>query len=322
MSTDIAVVGAGLIGKEHIRRVTTSPTCKLVAIVDPAPAGAELARQYGVPAFTDLDQLLANVRPDGIVIATPNRLHYEQGLRCVEADLPMLLEKPVADNLTAAEALAARCHERSATVLVGHHRTHSPVMRTTREVIDSGALGQVVAVAATAFWYKPDDYFEGGPWRREIGGGPILINLIHEVHNLRIMCGGVAEVQAISSDRVRGFAVEDTAGVLMRFHRGAIATILMSDAAASGRSWEHTVHEDVNFATYPDEDCYHIVGTMGSLSVPTMRLQSFASAGATVLVHPDDADPARAAPRRPPDGADGAFRCARSRRTRVPMHDR
>lgn len=76
----------------------------------------------------------------------------------------------------------------------------------------------------------------------------------------------------ISSDRVRGFAVEDTAGVLMRFHRGAIATILMSDAAASGRSWEHTVHEDVNFATYPDEDCYHIVGTMGSLSVPTMRL--------------------------------------------------
>ena len=68
-------------------------------------------------------------------------------------------------------------------------------------------------------FYKPDDYYDvGGGWRREPGGGPILLNLTHEVNNLLSLVGDIVSVQAVTSNATRGFPVEDTAyhGVHLR----------------------------------------------------------------------------------------------------------
>jgi predicted dehydrogenase len=146
-------------------------------------------------------------------------------------------------------------------------------MTKAREIVDSGVLGALVAVVGTALFHKPDDYFDvGGGWRREPGGGPILLNLIHEVNNLQSLVGDVVRVQAVTSNAIRGFPVEDTAAMVFTFANGALGTFLLSDTAASPRSWEQTSQENSGYAAYPDEDCYHLAGTRGSLSVPTMRL--------------------------------------------------
>src|SRR5438874_2424746 len=89
-------------------------------------------------------------------------------------------------------------------VLIGHHRAHSPIMARAKELIEEGRLGQLVAVMGSAVFFKPDEYFADGPWRREAGGGPILLNMIHEVHNLRMLCGDIVAVQAFSSRATRG----------------------------------------------------------------------------------------------------------------------
>ena len=137
-------------------------------------------------------------------------------------------------------------------------------------------LGPIVAVVGTALFYKPDDYFDvGGGWRRQPGGGPILLNLIHEVNNLLSLVGDIVRVQAVTSNATRGFPVEDTAAMVFTFANGALGTFLLSDTAASPRSWEQTSQENTSYDSYPDEDCYHIAGTTGSLSVPTMRLKVF-----------------------------------------------
>ena len=271
----IAVAGAGLIGRRHIELVAESADCELTAIVEPAESAVELAASLQVTRYTDLTKLIDESPVDGVILATPNQLHYEQALACIDANLPVLIEKPIAETVQQAQRLVARVEETGARVIVGHHRMHSSVMQKAREIITSGVIGDIVAVQGAALFYKPDDYFAAGPWRTKAGGGPILINMIHEVGNLRYLCGEITDVQAMPSNATRGFEVEDTVGILLRFDNGAIGTFLLSDTAASCKSWEQTARENLTYHHDSTENCYHIAGTRGSLSVPTMTLHCF-----------------------------------------------
>ena len=273
--TRIAVVGAGLIGQAHMRVAQASPTVSLSAVIDPAPAAAARAARAGVPLYMSLEELLARDKPDGVVLAVPNQLHVPYALKCLQVGLPMLLEKPVAPTVAEAEGLVRAATAANGRILIGHHRAHSPIMVKARAVLESGQLGRLVTVVGSATFFKPDHYFEDGPWRREPGGGPILLNLIHEVHNLRLLCGEIVAVQAIASNAVRGFAVEDTVAITLQFASGALGSFMLSDTAASARNWEHTSQENDAYPSYDDEDCYVISGTRGSLSVPTMRIKTY-----------------------------------------------
>ena len=71
----IAVAGAGLIGQAHIKRIAEEPEAELASIIDPSPEAKEQAALFGVPIHADLDQAFRSEKPDGVVIATPNRLH-------------------------------------------------------------------------------------------------------------------------------------------------------------------------------------------------------------------------------------------------------
>jgi predicted dehydrogenase len=272
------VAGAGYIGLAHVAALEASARCVLSAIVDPAPAAVQAAARARVPLYRSLEELLARQRPDGVVLATPNVLHVPQAQACIEAGLPVLLEKPMAPTVAEGEKLLGAIEDRKARVLIGHHRAHSPIMAKAKEVIDSGVLGRLVAVMGSAVFLKPDHYFADAPWRREAGAGPILLNLIHEVHNLRMLCGEIVAVQAIASHALRGFAVEDTVAINLQFSGGALGSFMLSDTAASARSWEQTSQENKAYPSYDDEDCYVIAGTSGSLAVPTMRLKTYARA--------------------------------------------
>lgn len=271
----IAIVGAGYIGQAHMAVIQASPACALSAIIDPSPAAVGIAASAGVPLYTSIEALLAQDRPDGLIVATPNHLHVPQALQCVAAGLPLLLEKPVATTVAEGQRLLEAVERAQARVLIGHHRAHSPIMAKARQVVASGQLGRLVAVMGSATFFKPDRYFADGPWRSQPGGGPILLNMIHEVHNLRMLCGAIVAVQAFKSHATRGFAVEDTVAINLRFASGVLGTFLLSDTAACPRSWEQTSQENNAYATSEDEDCYVITGTNGSLSVPTMRLKTY-----------------------------------------------
>ncbi|MCA1368417.1 Gfo/Idh/MocA family oxidoreductase [Bradyrhizobium sp. BRP14] len=266
----LAVLGAGLIGKRHIQHVLAEPSAQLSAVVDPTPVGETIAKEAGVKWFTSFADMIAADRPDGIIVATPNQAHVQNGLEAVEAGVPALIEKPIADDVIPGEKLIAAAEAKGVPLLTGHHRRHNPVMQKSKEIIESGKLGRVLVVNAMFWLFKPDDYFDIS-WRRERGAGPVFLNLIHDVDNLRYLFGDVAAVQARESNAVRGNAVEETAVILIEFKNGVLGTATVSDSVVAPWSWEMTTGEN---PAYPrtEQSCYMIGGTHGSLAVPSLEV--------------------------------------------------
>jgi len=268
--TRLALVGAGVIGRTHIDRIQRDPQLRLAGIADPTPGGQALAASLGVPWAADHRRLLDDVRPQGAIVATPNATHVPVATDCLERGIPALVEKPVADSVADAQRLVeaeARCQT---PVLVGHHRRHNPINRRAKALIAEGRLGRLVAATALALFLKPDAYFDVA-WRRQAGGGPVLINLIHDIDMLRFLVGDIESVQAADSHAVRGFEVEDSAAAVLRFANGALGTITVSDAAASPWCWDFCAGEQVQ---YPRQEVqsHFIAGTHGSLSLPDLAL--------------------------------------------------
>ncbi len=271
----IAVVGAGDIGRRHMQAIQLDGTAVLAAIVDPAPLGASVAQMLGVPYFTDLPSMNAAMGPDGIIIAAPNSQHVSLATYCIESGTPVLVEKPIADDIADAYRLADLSERSGVPVLVGHHRRHNPHIQRARAIVRDGSLGAITAVSATWLVRKPDDYFKVA-WRTRAGGGPILINMIHDIDCLRFVVGEIEAVTGITSHSRRALEVEDTAAAILRFENGALATIVLSDATPAPWSWELTAGEHTSY-TYPKiaADCYQIAGTMASLAVPSLRLWNY-----------------------------------------------
>ena len=289
----IAVIGAGLIGQRHERLVEEQ--ARQAAVVDPATEAQHLEHEKSVPCAPDLAAYLDRHRPDGVIIATPNQLHRDNGLACINAGIPILVEKPIADTTAAAHDLITAAKSAGVPVLVGHHRRHNPIIAAAHSAITAGDLGRIVSVHAQFWLYKPDDYFDTD-WRRQAGAGPVFINLIHDIDLLRYLCGEIITVQARQSSATREHNVEDTAVILLEFASGALGTVNVSDTITAPWSWEMTAAEN---PAYPVTrmDCYRIGGTHGSLSIPDMALwqhsgsRSWWSPIAAQTIFCDEGDP-------------------------------
>lgn len=275
----VALIGAGAIGRMHAERLMRHPDVMLAGIADPGPGAAAYAAQLGVPHHAELEALLDAVRPAAAIVATPNALHIEQALACLARGIAVLVEKPIADDVAEAQRLVAAAAVPGApAVLVGHHRRHNPIVRRARELVEAGVLGRPVSATVMATWLKPDSYFEPA-WRRAPGAGPVLINLIHDIDLLRCLLGEVAEVQAMTSHAVRGFAVEDTAAVTLRFANGALGSLMVSDAAVAPWNWDLGAGEAAHYAQQAI-DSHFIAGTAGALTLPRLELWRYGETAA------------------------------------------
>ncbi|OYX41159.1 MAG: oxidoreductase [Rhodobacterales bacterium 32-67-9] len=272
MTVRIAVVGAGLIGARHAEAIAAAPDAALASVTDPSEVGQKVATAQGVRHFTTLAKMLAEDRPDGVILATPNQAHVEGALDCIAAGMPVLVEKPLATDLDGAGRIVAAASAAGVSVAVGHHRRHNPLIARAKAEIAAGRIGRIIAVQGTTWFLKPEEYFDV-EWRRKPGAGPVYLNLIHDIDLLRHLCGEIASVHAMESNAVRGNEVEETAVILVRFESGALGTVSVSDTVVAPWSWELTAREN---AAYPatGENCYWIGGTEGSLALPNLSLWS------------------------------------------------
>lgn len=266
----LAIVGAGVIGKRHIAAIGDTPDCELVAIADPFPAAVAVAEENGVRWFADTGDMLADARPDGVIVATPTEHHPAPCLAAIDAGAHVLVEKPITATLAEAEAIIARSAETKRHVLVGHHRRYYPVTDKARELVRGGTLGRLVAVSGQWTVKKATAYFEPD-WRKKRAAGPILTNLIHEMDSLRYICGDVAGIAAEMSCGFMGQEKEDVAACVIRFAGGALGTFILSDQTPSPWAWEFATGENPAFPRSA-QNAYRFMGTEAALDFPNLAL--------------------------------------------------
>jgi predicted dehydrogenase len=281
----LASIGAGMIGAVHAKVLARLEECEYVALCDGDPSKEKMAAELGTKYYRDAREMMDREKLDGVVIAVPNEAHESVSAECADRGLHIFMEKPIATTLEAADRMIANARKNKVRILVGHHRRFNPMINTVRDTIRSGGIGDLVGVSVLWCMYKPSEYFVVGDWRRRKGGGPILINTIHEIDNLRYICGEISRVYAEVSNTTRGFEVEDTVSVSVRFKDGALASILMSDTAPSLWGYECTTGENPFF--YPTKgDIYHYLGTKASLTFPGLVKVHYADPAKVGWQHP------------------------------------
>ena len=270
-SIKLAVIGTGLIGQTHLKLIHASTECQVVAICDPNPTAIAIAEQYNVPVYQEYLTLLEDCIVDGAIIAAPTDLHTEIGIACADRGVHILVEKPIAATVADAQKLIEVADQSSIQILVGHHRRHNPLVQQARALVQGGDIGELVTVSAYFLLKKPDDYFDT-QWRTlRPGGGPAMINIIHDLDNLRYICGDIRQVFAQMSTATRGFDVEDALSVNLSFTNGALGSILGADTTPAPWSYELTSGENPIYPNYP-EACYRFCGTAGSFAFPQMTI--------------------------------------------------
>jgi predicted dehydrogenase len=216
----LGFLGVGWIGRSRLEAIERSGAAVAVAVADPAVAGC----------LGSLDELL-DLELDGLVIATPSAMHFEQALAALERGLPVFCQKPLTlDGPTARRVVDAA---READVLLGvdFSYRYTAAAQQMRRVVESGELGEILA-ADLVFHnaHGPDK-----PWfydRRLSGGGCVIDLGIHLV-DLALWTLGFPDVASVLR-RLHGLPVEDHAVAQLEVG-GAVVRLACSWRLHAGR---------------------------------------------------------------------------------------
>lgn len=261
----ILMIGMGGIGQRHTRnlRALLGDTVEIIAyrvrrqtlVVTPTMGVAEgknVEEEYSIRVFSDLNEALAQ-KPDIAFVCNPSSLHVPVSLACLNAGCDLFVEKPLSDSIDGTDELiqAAAAHKRIA--MVGYQLRFHPCIRKLAETVNSGVLGNLLAVRATIGEYLPnwhpyEDYRQMYAARADLGGG-VVLSQIHEFDYLYSLFGLPRRVYALGGHWSElEIDVEDTASILM-------------ECETTGRPLPIQLHQDY-LQSPPSRQC-EVIGDKG-----------------------------------------------------------
>ncbi|MEI2640582.1 MAG: Gfo/Idh/MocA family oxidoreductase [Microthrixaceae bacterium] len=214
MSTRLAVVGAGVMGANHIRVAKSQAIVELVAIVDGDTERAQAARgdDTHIECFTNVDDLIAANLAEAVIVATPTPFHHEVVSKCLSAGLHTLVEKPIAATVEEADDLIARAEEAGVVLMVGHVERFNPVIMELRN-----HLGTPVHIEADRV----------GPFSDRVKDSVVLDLMIHDLDIVRMLADSeVVDITAVG--RSTRTPDPDLVSAHLLFANGVTATITAS----------------------------------------------------------------------------------------------
>ena len=248
----ILIAGLGSIGRRHFRNLVALGEKDLV-LYRTNKATLPDDELAGYPIETDFAEALKKHKPQAVVVSNPTALHMQVAIPAADAGCAILLEKPIAEDLSRVDDLRRAAAKSGSKVLVGFQFRYHPTLNKARELIQAGALGKILTVHAhwgeyLPNWHPWEDYRQSYAARADLGGG-VIVTLTHPLDYLRYLLGEVESLWSfnghISPLELSG--VEDVAEIGLKFASGAIGGV------------------HVNYFQRPPVHRLEIVGTMGTL---------------------------------------------------------
>ncbi|MBR4942249.1 MAG: Gfo/Idh/MocA family oxidoreductase [Clostridia bacterium] len=221
-----AVIGCGVISKNHISALLNNPNTELVAVCDLDPARASAAAEKaGCRFYTDYAEMIEKEELDSVHICLPHYLHSKAAIYAMEHGLWALTEKPMDAFLPQAHKMAEVSEATGMRLGVIFQNRFNPGSVFARDLIRSGKAGKVLSLNGTVCWHRDEPYY-AQRWRADYataGGGVLINQAIHTLDLIRWLSDSeVASVRASAFHHGETTAeVEDTAEGVIKFENGA-----------------------------------------------------------------------------------------------------
>jgi predicted dehydrogenase len=225
-----AVAGCGHIGKRHAEMITRDPGATLTALCDVLPKEELALPPYDVPFFPNFETLLSASLPiDVICICTPNGLHAPMAIKAIEAGHHVIIEKPLALTLPDAERIVYTSLKYRKQVFCVMQNRYSPPSVWIKQMITSGALGDIYMVQLNCYWNRDDRYYKPGNWHgtAALDGGTLFTQFSHFIDIMYWLFGDITNIQSRFADfnHAELTDFEDSGVVHFNFVNGGIGSL-------------------------------------------------------------------------------------------------
>lgn len=230
-----ALIGCGRISKNHIKAAMNNQL-EIVAVCDIIPEHMEqvfsnngLQHVQSIKRYTDYKQMINDNELQLVSIATESGSHGEIALYCIEHNINVIIEKPMAMSLKEADEIIQMSNEKNIKVSACHQNRFNIAVQEMRNALDQGRFGKISHGSIHVRWNRGKDYYTQAPWRGTWAqdGGTLMNQCIHGIDLLRWMMGDEVEsVYGVTSQQFHTYLeTEDIGMAVVKFRNGAVATI-------------------------------------------------------------------------------------------------
>lgn len=234
----IAIIGCGRISKNHVVAIANNrENAMLVAVCDLDIEKAmqrkeeyhHLSGNSEVRIYTDYKLMINNEDIDIVGIATESGYHYKQAMYCLNSDINVLVEKPMALNLNHAKEMIDFAEDRKLNLGVCFQNRFNPPIQELRKAIENGRFGNIYSISANIYWNRGKQYYEQAPWRGTyaLDGGALMNQCIHNIDLLQWIAGSSIKRQnsMLSNYNHKFLEVEDYGSIQIQFENNIIGNI-------------------------------------------------------------------------------------------------
>jgi UDP-N-acetyl-2-amino-2-deoxyglucuronate dehydrogenase len=248
----IAVIGAGAIAQRNAHEAAKSGAATIVGVFD---VNAKVARQMAdalkATAYGTYEDALKDPRVEAVLMNTPHHVHKPMTIQAAAAGKHVMVEKPIATSMADANEMIAACKAAGVALTVNYSFRYLPKVQKAKQLVDEGALGDIMGVQIVAHQFKDPGYWMGArsnspdDWRssrEKCGGGFLIMNVCHTLDYLYYITGltGTRVYSEYATATSPG-DVEDIVSVTARWGDKAIGSISASSIMRGGDSSEERI---------------------------------------------------------------------------------